>query len=557
MVEYGIYSENYSINAREKKMKKYLSILIIFLSLCLALALCSCNGDVGGDDVIPEVMPTANEVVLARANAVADTQQNYDFNINLAGNVNVYGISGTANANYDGKYRYNSSTGELKFKRITSGALLYDAVEYIYNVGSSKIKLVANQDGTVKRTSIVTQEEEELNLINIPFVAIIDALSAENISTITKTSSGQYEYVTKIALSSSNAKVQTIIDILGKLGTTLEMGDVSFTNPASGVDFYFNLNDDKKLNDFMFSAEISFPIKDVDVSLTLTYSQKASNTPIVIPSLEGLITNNDEISSEMNTINGAITALKNSGTYSLDFEAINEFDPAWNVNAITDKYNARLYKNTNGDRVDFNHSYEYKAHTEEEGAETYKYTIANIRNGSVYQVSRKGTNVITEVTGVTVDTQFDYLFNAAMVNIDNIDCIKKVINGNTTIYRLYINKTETLSVQDKIIDIINSNEATGVIDVDNYFNSSKNMIKESEIVIEMKANAITKIEVTTEIRYNPTGGEYTERQITLTNSIVLEINKKLTDAQKYKAPETTETTNMLNPGLNNAKYYIG
>ena len=143
-----------------------------------------------------------------------------------------------------------------------------------------------------------------------------------------------------------------------------------------------------------------------------------------------------------------------------------------------------------------------------------------------------------------------------MVNIDNIDCIKKVINGNTTIYRLYINKTETLSVQDKIIDIINSNEATGVIDVDNYFNSSKNMIKESEIVIEMKANAITKIEVTTEIRYNPTGGEYTERQITLTNSIVLEINKKLTDAQKYKAPETTETT-LGHIGLNNFKYYIG
>lgn len=169
----------------------------------------------------------------------------------------------------------------------------------------------------------------------------------------------------------------------------------------------------------------------------------------------------------------------------------------------------------------------------------------------------KGTNVITEATGVTVDTQFDYLINAAMVNIDNIDCIKKVINGDTTLYKLYINKTETLSVQDKIIDIINSNEATGVIDVDNYFNSSKNMIKESEIVIEMKANTIAKIEVTTEIRYNPTGGDYTERQITLTNSVVLEINDKLTDAADYEAPETTETTVIWNPGLNNAKYYIG
>ena len=134
-------------------------------------------------------------------------------------------------------------------------------------------------------------------------------------------------------------------------------------------------------------------------------------------------------------------------------------------------------------------------------------------------------------------------------------CIKKVINGDTTLYKLYIKKTETLSVQDKIIDIINSNEATGVIDVDNYFNNSKNMIKGSEIVIEMKANTIAKIEVTTEIRYNPIGGDYTERQITLTNSVVLEINDKLTDAADYEAPETTNTT-FGHIGLNNAKYYI-
>lgn len=77
-------------------------------------------------------------------------------------------------------------------------------------------------------------------------------------------------------------------------------------------------------------------------------------------------------------------------------------------------------------------------------------------------VSRKGSNVVTEANGVTVDTQFDYMIKAATVNADSIDCIKKTTNNGRIYYKVYFKKTTSLSIKDKITDIINSNKAKGL-----------------------------------------------------------------------------------------------
>lgn len=501
-----------------------------------------------------EVLPTAGDVVAARK-AVADaSKQNYDFILNLSGTVSLGAYSGTANGKYDGKYRYDKDTNELKFKRETSGILLYDSIEYIYNSGSSKIKLVADDKNVVKKSSVVLQDEEELTLINKPFEGIIDSLKAENITNIRKLSAGNYKYVANIELSSSNTIVQKAISSLAKQGTSLDMHDVKFTNPVNGVELYFNLSDGK-LTGFSMSMDVTVPVKGADVVISLTYSQSENNAGIAIPSSAGLIVERAAVESEMDTISAAILALKNSDAYSLDLEAKNDFDAGWNSRAIVDKYIARMYKNTTDGRVDFNHSYEYKAHTEEEGAETFKYTVANIKDGSVHRVSRKGKNVIEALDGVTANTQFDYLISAANISVDKIDCIRKESANGSTKYYIYMNKEQTMSVQSIIADIINSNDAEGVIPVNNYFNTQSNTVRDSEMVIEMKNGKIVAIDVATKIRYNPVGGDYMEEQITLTNSISLVVNDKLSQAKEYEAPKST-TTVLGSFGLNNAKFYI-
>ncbi|MCQ2602803.1 MAG: hypothetical protein MJ193_02620, partial [Clostridia bacterium] len=331
---------------------------------------------------IPSLIPTAKQVVDGRAEANEAIKQEYDFNIHFSGTLEVMGYSGTANAVYDGKYRYNTQTSDLKFYRQTSGVLLYDSKEYIYTNGDSRIKVVVDENNVVKRTSVIPKEDDELNMLNLPFVALVDTLDEDNINAITKNSvSGysQYKFRSTMGFSSDNAIIKKILNVIGKMGMSVQIKDVAFTNPQNGVVMYFNMSDDGVFEDFTYQMAISFPVKGQNVTLNIEYKQVANSKAISIPSVEGLIVDSGKIATEINTINSAINAVKNSDTYSLDLTAKNEFDPSWNKFAIVDKYIARMYKNVNDGRTDFNHSYEYKAHTEEDGAETFKYTIGNVQ----------------------------------------------------------------------------------------------------------------------------------------------------------------------------------
>ena len=501
------------------------------------------------------ILPSANMVVTSRVNAKNANEQNYDFYLNLAGTVDALGITETANANYDGKYRFNTATGDLKFRRETSGILLVDSTEYIYTQNDAKIKVVANERGEVKKASVLPKEDEGLDLINIPFVALVNGLKEDNITKIELSGVAGYKYVATLALQSDNEAVASLLGKIEKLGTKVNLKDVSFTNPM-GVKMYFNLDGAQKLVDFKMSADVSFPVKGVSATIKLTYLQKENDATINIPSTQGLIVGKDAIKREMDIVDKAIENLKNSSAYSVDLEARNEFDPAWNINATVDKYIARMYKNTDADtgRVDFNHSFEYKAHTDTDDKDTFKFTVGNIKTGEVYRISRKGTNTNTLLEGVSADGQFDYLTSIAKADYTNIDCIKKVEKDGGVFYYIYLDKTATHSVQKRITDVINSNPTDNVTDVQNYFNED-NQIDEAEMVVEMKDGALVAIDIKTQLRYCPTGGEHTERNIVLTNTISLIVNDKLSSAQDYVAPNAVATT-LGHYGLNNAKFYI-
>lgn len=502
------------------------------------------------------ILPSAELLVSARTEATNDSVQNYDFFLNFSGTVGVLGINETANANYDGKYRYDSATGDLKFRRATSGLLLVDSTEYIYTQNDSKIKVVTNDKGEVKKTSVVASDDEGLTLVNLPFEALVNAIKPENVTNIELSGLNDYKYVATLSLKSDNAIVSKLFTFVERLGTRVEMSDVSFTNPM-GIRLFFNIDAEEKLIDFKLSADVSFPVKGVNATLKLTYQQKANDTPIIVPSIAGIIVDGAEIESELSIINAAFTNLKNSESYSLDIKAENEFDPGWNVTATVDKYVARMYKNTDAEtgRIDFNHSFEYKAHTDTDDKDTFKFTVGNIKDGSAYRISRKGTNTNTQLEGVSADGEFDCLTAVAMTNKDDVDCIRKIQKDGSTFYYIYVNDGATYGVQKKITDLINSNPAENVADVENFFNEDRNIIDEAETIVEIKDGQIVSVTVKTQIRYQPTGGEYTEENIVLTNTITLEINKKTDDALSYVAPNDVATT-LGHYGLNNAKYYI-
>lgn len=483
-------------------------------------------------------MPTAAQIISARENATTATIQNYDFTLNLSGTIGALGTSGTVEANYAGQYRHNQSTGDLRFKKVTSGALLFDSTEYVYTENQQKVKMVMKDESKVKKVEILSQEEEEVTLINKPIIALIDSLNEENLSTVSESATVGYDYKVGMTFSSNNVALAKICSLVGGMGTSISLKGVTFTNPVSGMTLLFNLSEDNLLEDFKVTASIDIPFGESTLPLTLTYEQKGASSAISIPQATGIYTGNTDISRELNTVQSALTALKSEDDYSLDLLAENEFDPAWNKFAIVDKYTGRLYKNTVDENVWFNHSYKYNAHSEEDGAEAYEYAIGNLQNGKVYLASYKGDNSYTEQSGVTVDTQFDYMIAPVLQASANIDCVKVETEGSNTKYSFYLNKNGTLSVQNTILNMINSNEADGVVDVNNYFNS-ENMIKKAEIVVEFVNGKISTIQCLTELKYTPTGGEYTEYNITLTNKIELKINDKLSAAEKYESPTKT------------------
>ena len=509
------------------------------------------------DAVLQVTLPQAQSVVDARARANNSAAINYDFGLTLQGTVTLMGYSGSAKAQYDGKYRYDSATNNVQFARTTSGLLLYDATEYITMQGDSKLIVTTNDKGVVKKVNVLSDNDEVL-LINRPIAAIVDALHAENLKNIALSDKKDYMFMADLRMTADNALVNKVLSIIAKQGTSINFKEIVFTNPVAGLVLYFNLGKEKKLNNFALSAALSLPVEGTSVQLQLDYTQTASEQAIIYPAINNIFLDKTAIADELAAVSASVQNIKNADCYSVDVEATNRFDPGLTVAATKDRYSARLYKSTydiDGDKfVAFNHSYEYKTHHEEDGAETYKYTIGNIKDGSVYLISRKGTNTITDLADIDADKQFDWLVGAS-ISADDVDCLRKETKGSVTTYTLYVDKAFAAAFDKRVCAIINSNVAEGVVAVENYFNENDFSVKGNEITVTVNNGKLVSIDMQTTVRYYPIGGEYTQKRITLDSVMSITFNKELDSVQQYEAPKSA-TTKLGSIGLNNAKYYI-
>lgn len=545
-------------------MKRYLRTLFA-AALCAVSALGICLAGCAAGPETPQdngsttpappapSLPASSEVVSAIQKTADKAEQNYDFVLQLSGNVKAGVVSSpNANAIYTCNYRYDRSTGALRFKRVTSGILLYDSTEYIYSSGSSRITVKMNEDGDVKKV-IADYKDTELRLINLPFQSLIESLTADEITNIKKDGNG---YSAMLKLSSDNAIVDKICSLIGRMDTSINLKGVKFTNPVSGIQFKFGLSDGE-IADCALGLSVSVPVSSASVTLNLSYTMQRNSSAIDLPAVAGLLTG-ETVGSGLSTINAALASVKNDAAYSLDLNAENEMDPAWNVLGTKDTYQARLYKNTDErGGTHFNHSFEYHSHHEADGKETYKYTYGDVtQDGKTYLVSRKGSNTYEVAEGVTADTQFEFLTEPFALTAQEIDCIRKNTAGNTVTYTVYLSDDAVVSKMKDILNVLNGNTADGVVPVENYFNESDYTVKDAELVVVMTDGKLVSMKLDTEIKYNPTAGEYTENNITLNNVLLLEVNKNLKDAEKYEAPKTAQGTGLGDARVGGLKYIL-
>ena len=392
-----------------------------------------------------------------------------------------------------------------------------------------------NEKNEVKKVT-VGYEDSELSMINLPFTTLIGSLSAGEIKDIEKVSADNYS--ANLQLSSENADLNALCTVLGKMDTSIDLKGIAVTNPVNGIGFTFTMKDGK-ITDYTLTAAVSVPVKGVSVSFDLTYEQHANKTPVTIPSLAGIVTDSSEISRELAAIATALTGVEDDSAYSLDLEAVNEFDPGWTVLGTEDSYKARLYKNTTSDgTVDFNHSYEYQSHHETQGRETYSFTIGNTtEDGGTYLRSRKGSDTTEKIENVTAETQFDLLTGLLLRTASEFDCLKKTVSGTKTTYEFYFKDAVAAGIPEEVVALLDTNDAEGVLDVENYFDEGNYTVKDATLVVVMDGGEVKSMKIDTEIRYAPVGGEYTENTVTLNDSVTLTVNDKLDKAQGYKAPK--------------------
>lgn len=506
-------------------------------------------------ETIAFTAPTSTQVYSARQTVVAEQYEGYNFIFAMEGNFSVLGLSASLNGFYEGEYRLNKTTGEEQFKRTSSGELFFDGTAYSYTKNSQKIKLVADETGIIKKSSVIRTQDEDSFFINKTVVGLVNIINSSIINNIqVADTSVPYDFASTLNFGANVQYLSKITSLFSNFGTKVAFKNVEFTNPTA-IPFFFSIDENNRLEDFCLGLQISIKIKGITTTISVSYAQQGATSAIQIPQVSDLIVDNSQIQTELNKINSAINTVKNSDTYSLDVVARNELDPAWNKLAIVDQYKARLYKNKVQDNVWFNHSYEYKAHHESDGAETYKYTLGNIENGETYLVSRKGGNTINAIENVSASTQFDYLTNPFIFSVSEIDCIKKVVDETTTTYVLHLGNQSAISVQDKILDIVNSNNAEGVVEVNNYINQNIN-VKDAEFTIVFENNVLKEISIKTDLKYNPTAGDYTDYNVSLTNKLELKINENFDKAEDYTAPSKAESNIFGLGGLESFTYYI-
>lgn len=498
--------------------------------------------------------PTAAETYSARQKVANENIEGYDFSFSLGANLSALELGTSVEGSYTGKYRNDKNTSNETFYRRMSGALFFDSSAYSYTSGDKKIRIDCNENGVPEKAKIMANDEDGF-FVNKTIVSLVDSIQESYIKNVTIDSlSTPYDFVAELDFGANTPLLSRLTSILGDFGTKIAFKNVSFVNPAA-IPIHFNIDENGRLNDFELELNFNISIKLANVTVFLKYKQNGSNTIVQIPSIAGLSIESVKINSDITKINQAINAVKNSDAYSLDAVASNEFDPAWNKTATVDKYTARLYKNKVGGNVWFNHSYEFKAHHEEDGAEKYAYTIGNITDGSTYIVSRKGTNKTTALANVSADTQFDYLVSPFVLNASNIDCISSTTSGTTSVYKIHLNNLAALSVQDKVLDIVNSNDASGVVDVNNYM-SNQITIKNATFVVTIINGKLDSISIETDLKYNPIAGDYTDYNVTLINVLELKVNKELSEAQSYIAPAKSEGNIFQTDTLDNSKFYI-
>ena len=291
---------------------------ILFLASALLGALLSSCGGSTTTPPTPSV-DYKKQFNAARQNTTESIQYEYDFS--LTAKIKFEKAVSFSPAVYSGTTYVNSSNEDTQFlqRRNTSGLLVIDSTNYIYNVGTDLVKVSADED---KDFSVVNHERvsSTYDFDKNNFGYILKTLDDSHCLSATY-SNGKYN----LSLH-TNFSQDSMLSVLNFIDSkTILKALNSYTKSQWGVGLTVNawatLSDDNQyLKTFHFDAAVS--IKDT-FDIGFEYEQtfkKYNGVSIVLPSFKSTIISQDEVQKKLNTISDVYNNSKNASTSYYDYD---------------------------------------------------------------------------------------------------------------------------------------------------------------------------------------------------------------------------------------------
>ncbi len=436
----------------------------------------------------------------ARENTIGNSVDGYEFDYTLSMNVSYSAVNLSGNTVGNTKYNKN---GEIKFydEHTNSGLLFYDGSKYQIRTNNELEKISLNEKGKLNKFE-VTEVDDSYTFDSSSYAKALFEYSDDQLKSIDKTSvADEYKLNTSFGASKAIALVgnyanSTIVERL--------LGSLPETSVSTGMYVTFNNGEVKT---YRYEMHINVTEIKFDLVYNLTFKNVGKAPNIVPKSFNGISITSSDITAKKAEINGYFNAFYNKAKSSYDFKVTTGVDFSGNNEINSTFKGSAIRKNDNGTTYFHN---DIEVDSDFKNADLYKSAgIADIHTKKtmlstkeVYNIEKKllkdATYLVENYTPNNSDSYYLFDFFNQIANVSFIQKDEDVSKALIT-YTVGVNSSEV----SKLIDYLNKelnldplSTSTTIVKVFGDYNASTIEVKEIEVTIIVRDNALQSILIT-------------------------------------------------------------
>lgn len=432
----------------------------------------------------------------AREKTIGINVLGYEYDYTVTANVSYKGIA--LNGTTIGNTKY-SSTSDVKFydEKTNSGALFNDGSKYQIRHDNVIQKITLNENSEVKKfeNEVV---DDDFTYDTSSFAKALFEYEEDQLKSIEKQANGEYKLKTSMSISKGIALVGNYLNhpivenIIGSLPETSVNTDIFVTFSNGEVNTYryvMNIN----VTDLIFDLEYKLTFKNIGIDQNIKPK-----------TFSGLAITSNEILTKKQTIHSVLNSFLGQEHSSYDFNVLTGVDFGTTSSEINSTVKGSTMRKVTSDFVYFHN--EIEIDSDFKNADLYKAAGIDdihikktmLSNNEVYIIEKKlfsDKTYLQENFERSVDDY--YLFNI-FNNINTINYIQTVSNGDETTYHVGVNKNDVALILNWLNNNINLdplNNATSNVNVFGEFDKNSIDVEDFEFIITVKNNSLCSISV--------------------------------------------------------------